>query len=90
MLYLSETIFMQTKLIPDHQQKRMEKIRSFIKNCRINDGYTQSELASKADLHVNSIQRFEKGISRNISLLTLFSLIDALEMSLSEFFVGMD
>ena len=81
---------MQAKLLPEHQQKGMEEIRAFVKNCRINDGLTQSELSSRSNLHVNSIQRFEKGISRNISLLTLFSLIDALEMPLSEFFVDME
>lgn len=89
-LYLSETTLMHAKLIPEHQQKRMEEIRSFIKNSRINDGYTQSELGGIANLHVNSIQRFENGINRNISLLTLFSLIDALEMPLSEFFADME
>ncbi len=81
---------MQAKLIPQRHQKRMEEIRSFIKNCRINEGYTQSELGGKANLHVNSIQRFENCFSRNISLITLFSLIDAMEMPLSEFFADME
>jgi transcriptional regulator with XRE-family HTH domain len=81
---------MPTKPMPDYQEERINEIRSFVRNSRINSGLTQFELSRKADLHVNSLQRFEKGFSRNISLITLFSLIDALEMPLSEFFAGME
>lgn len=58
----------------------------FIKSYRINEGLTQSEFSEIADVHVNSLQRFEKGNLKNIKLLTLFTLIDATSMSLSEFF----
>jgi len=85
-MYLWETLVMHKKLIPEYQEKRIEEIRLFIKNYRINDGLSQSEYSEIADVHVNSLQRFEKGNLKNIKLLTLLSLIDATEMSLSEFF----
>ena len=81
---------MQKQSIPEYQEKRIEEIRLFIKNYRINDGLTQAEFCEIADLHVNSLQRFEKGSLKNIKLLTLLSLIDATEMSLSEFFQTME
>jgi transcriptional regulator with XRE-family HTH domain len=81
---------MQKKSIPEYQEKRIEEIRLFIKNYRINDGLTQSEFSKISDVHVNSLQRFEKGSLKNIKLLTLLSLIDATEMSLSEFFQTME
>ena len=81
---------MHKQPIPEYQEKRIEEIRLFIKNYRINDGLSQSEYSEIADVHVNSLQRFEKGNLKNIKLLTLLSLIDATEMSLSEFFQTME
>ena len=81
---------MQKQSIPEYQEKRIEEIRLFIKNYRINDGLSQAEFCEIADLHVNSLQRFEKGSLKNIKLLTLLSLIDATEMSLLEFFQSME
>ena len=81
---------MHKQPIPEYQEKRIEEIRLFIKNYRINDGLTQADFSEMADLHVNSLRRFEKGSLKNIKLLTLLSLIDATEMSLSEFFQTME
>lgn len=81
---------MQKQSIPEYQEKRIEEIRLFLKNYRINDGLSQADFSELADLHVNSLQRFEKGSLKNIKLLTLLSLIDATEMSLSEFFQSME
>lgn len=89
-LYLLETMVMPKQPLPEYQGKRIEEIRLFIKNYRINDGLTQSEFSKIADVHVNSLQRFEKGSLKNIKLLTLFTLIDATSMSLSEFFQTME
>ena len=81
---------MHKQPIPEYQEKRIEEIQFLIKNYRINDGLSQSEYSEIADVHVNSLQRFEKGNLKNIKLLTLLSLIDATEMSLSEFFQTME
>ena len=89
-MYLWETLVMHKQPIPEYQEKRIEEIRLFIKNYRINDGLSQADFSEMADLHVNSLQRFEKGSLKNIKLLTLLSLIDATEMSLSEFFQSME
>ena len=80
---------MQKQSTPEYQLRRIEEIRLLLKNYRINDGLTQTEFSKIADLHVNSVQRFEKGSLKNIKLLTLLSLIDATGMSLSEFFQTM-
>ena len=81
---------MHTNTIPDNQEKIIEDIRLYIKNYRINDGLTQAEFSELADVHVNSLQRFEKGNVKNIKLLTLFSFIDATSMSISEFFQSIE
>jgi transcriptional regulator with XRE-family HTH domain len=83
-------MFMQKQPLPEYQEKRIEEIRLFIKNYRINDGLTQSEFSKIADVHVNSLQRFERGSLKNIKLLTLLTLIDATSTSLSEFFQTME
>jgi len=80
---------MHKQPIPEYQLRRIEEIRLLLKNYRITDGLTQTEFSKIADLHVNSVQRFEKGSLKNIKLLTLLSLIDATGMSLSEFFQTM-
>jgi DNA-binding XRE family transcriptional regulator len=72
----------------DQQRKRYDEIRMFVKNFRINDGITQQEFSKTAELHTNTIQNFESG--KNITLLTLFGCIDAMGMTLSEFFDGIE
>ncbi len=89
-LYLFETIFMHTTTLPDYQEKRIENIRLVIRNYRINDGLTQAKFSELADVHVNSLQRFEKGNLKNIKLLTLLNFIEATSMSLSEFFQSIE
>lgn len=81
---------MSKKQIPEHQRKRKEQISLLIKNWRLCEGLTQHQYSKLADVHVNTIQKFEKH-SINISVLTLFSIIDAMDgMTLSEFFAGME
>lgn len=79
---------MKSKLIPDQQRKRYDEIRLFVKNYRINDGITQRDFGSMAEIHTNTLQNLESG--KNITMLTLFGCIDALGMTLSEFFEGME
>lgn len=76
---------MSNRLIPEHQKKRIEEISLFIKNYRINDGLTQTDFGKLSDIHHNTIQRFEAG-NKNITIGTLFRMIDAMEMTPSEFF----
>ena len=80
---------MSKRIIPEHQKKRIEEISLFIKNYRINDGLTQSDFSKLSDIHHNTIQRFEAG-NKNITLATLLNCIDAMDMTLSEFFESME
>lgn len=79
---------MKSKPIPDQHRKRYDEIRIFIRNYRLNDGITQQELSEMAEVHINTIQNLESG--KQITVLTLFSCIDAMGLSLSEFFEDMD
>ena len=72
----------------EQQIKRITEISMFIKNWRVNDGLSQSEFSSLAGTHANTIHNLEAG--KNITLLTLFNTLDAMEMTLSEFFDGME
>jgi transcriptional regulator with XRE-family HTH domain len=77
------------KQIPEHQQKRIEEINLFIQHWRMGENLSQREYSKRANIHVNTLQRFQTHNS-NISIQTLFALIDALDdMTLSEFFSGM-
>jgi transcriptional regulator with XRE-family HTH domain len=78
------------KQIQEHQRKRLEEISRFIKNYRICENLSQREYSKIADTHVNTLQKFEKQKTKNISVHTLFAFIDAMDgMTLSEFFAGM-
>jgi DNA-binding XRE family transcriptional regulator len=79
---------MHRKLIPDHHIKRYDEIRMFIKNYRVNDGLTQRDFGNMAEIHTNTLQNLESG--KNITLLTLFGCIDAMGMTISEFFEGLE
>jgi len=80
---------MSKRKIPEYHLKRFEEITGFIRNYRINDGLTQAEFSNMSETHVNTIQRFEVG-DKNITLVTLFNFIDAIDMTLGEFFEGME
>ena len=89
-IYNEYLINMSKRKIPEHQSKRLEEISLFIKNYRLCEGLTQREFSNIADVHVNTIQKFEKH-KINISILTLFACIDAMDgLTLSEFFAGME
>jgi transcriptional regulator with XRE-family HTH domain len=56
-----------------------------MKRLRLEKGWTQEELAKRADLHrtyIGSIERYE----RNVSLLNIERIATALEADIKEFF----
>lgn len=81
---------MSKRTIPKYQMQRIDEISLFIKNYRINDGLTQTDFGKISDTHHNTIQRFESGKKKDIKLRTLFNWIDAMGMTLAEFFDGME
>ena len=80
---------MSKRKIPEYHLKRFEEITGFVRNYRINDGLTQAEFSDMSNTHVNTLQRFET-CDKNITLVTLFNFIDAMDMTLGEFFEGME
>lgn len=56
-----------------------------IRKRRIELGYSQEVLANKTGLHRTYISDIERG-KRNLTFLNLIAIINALEISVSEFF----
>lgn len=79
---------MPKKQIQEFQIKRIEKIGSFIKNWRTNENYSQYLFSKMAEKHTNTISNIEAG--KNITLVTLFDCLDAMGISASEFFEGVE
>ena len=72
-----------------NHQKRMEYIASFLRNYRMNVGKTQYELSDCTNsVHRNTIIRAE--IAKNISLLKLFEILDALELQPQDLFMDVE
>ena len=72
-----------------HHQKRMEYIASFLRNYRLNTGKTQYDLSEcTSSVHRNTISRAEA--AKNISLLKLFEILDALELQPSDLFLEVE
>ncbi|MGYP000877121597 len=80
---------MSKRKISEYHKNRFEEITGFVRNYRINDGLTQAEFSDMSETHVNTLQRFET-CNKNITLVTLFNFIDAMDMTLGEFFEGME
>ena len=62
-----------------------QKVGKRIKELRHKLGISQEELAARADIHRTYIASLEVG-KRNISIIALEKIVNALEVSLSEFF----
>ena len=74
--------------LTDQNRKRLEYLGTYLRELRFNEGMTQKELSQNLNLHRNSIIRAEN--NHNITLLTVFELADALDISLSELFQDME
>ena len=72
------------KPIPDLHKKQLEAISNYLRELRFREGLTQTELSEQVNLHRNTIQRAENG--GNTTLLTIFELADALDISPTELF----
>lgn len=72
------------KQIPDHHQKRLDYISTFIKELRLSEGMTQKELSRNSNLHRNTIIRAEN--AENLTLLSVFELVDTLDINLNDLF----
>ena len=64
----------------------LENISNQIRDLRVSKKITQQELAERTNLSVPYISQIENS-HRNISLETFVKIVDALEVSLSDFFL---
>jgi transcriptional regulator with XRE-family HTH domain len=70
---------MCTKTISKNHDKRLRAIGAFIRELRYAEGLTQAEFSNQTNLHRKTIQRMEGG--KNMTLLTIFELADAFDIS---------
>ena len=77
---------MKARTITPENQKRLEILGMYIRELRINQGMTQIGLRDNLNSppHRNTIIRAEAG--KNISILTVFELADALDVEIKELF----
>lgn len=68
--------------------KRLDSVSSMLRELRFNYGFTQLQLGQQINKPRNSISRSEN--SKNMTLKSLFEFIDGYDISLNEFFSGMD
>ena len=74
------------KDIPPYNKERLQSITTFLKWYRINSGLSQRELSEYSGVHRNTIVRYESDNTNNLTLLTVFEIVDALDLSLNEVF----
>jgi transcriptional regulator with XRE-family HTH domain len=74
------------KDIQQYNKERLQAITSFLKWYRINSGLSQKELSEYSGVHRNTIIRYESDYPNNLTLLTVFEIVDALHLSPNEVF----
>jgi transcriptional regulator with XRE-family HTH domain len=79
---------MSNKPIPAQHHKRLEYLSTFLRELRLNEGLTQQELSKQMKLHRNTVIRAEN--AGNMTLLSLFELADALDISPKELFLDIE
>jgi lambda repressor-like predicted transcriptional regulator len=75
---------MEERKIPQHQMHRFEYLSCLLKNLRLNDGHSMREKAQQANLHYNTIYHSEN--VSNLTLLSLFELLDSYGVKVNEIF----
>ncbi len=76
------------KTISEHNKKRLEEIGLLLHELRLNECMTQKELSDNIDLHRNTIIRIEN--SKNVTLISLFEIIDYYNINLCELFADVE
>jgi transcriptional regulator with XRE-family HTH domain len=77
---------MNPNKISSFNHKRLKELGCFIKHFRINRGLSQQELSELSGIHRNTIIKLESINPKNISIITLFEVLDALELCVFELF----
>jgi len=71
--------------VKDLDLVQLKKIGKRVQELRLKKNLTQKELAFVVDVEISQITRIERGII-NTSILNLMKIVDALEISMSDFF----
>ena len=71
-------------VIPENQKKKFDLLAAYLRELRFSEGLSQIEISQKGNLHRNTIMRAEDG--KNLTLLSVFELADALDISPKELF----
>jgi transcriptional regulator with XRE-family HTH domain len=79
---------MTSKKIAEQNIVRLRYLSKLLNELRLNSGMTQVELSQQMQLHRNTIIRAEN--AENLTLLTLFELVDALDISPKELFADIE
>ncbi len=80
----------KTKEIQQHNAERLQAVTGFLKNYRINSGYSQQLLSEYSDIHRNTISRYESSTPENLTLRTVFEIADALEIDINQIFLEIE
>jgi len=73
---------MNAKQIPEHQQKRLQQISTFLKELRLNNNQTQFEVSRETGIHPNTLIRIES--SKNFTVIKLLLLAEQYQISPAE------
>ena len=78
---------MKSEEIQEHNIDRLQAVQAFLKWYRINSGLSQQMLSEGSDVHRNTIIRYESCNPKNLTLLTVFQIADALELDVNQIFL---
>ena len=79
---VKEVFIKKLLVIVKGDNKELTTIGLFLKELRINSGYTQLELSHLSAVHLNSISRIENG--NNFTIAMLLRLAEVLEITPAE------
>ncbi len=74
------------KVTQEHNIERLNAVSAFLKEYRINSGYSQLELGECSNRHRNTIVCYETSNAHNLTLMTVFEIADALEIDINQIF----
>ncbi len=75
------------KVTPKYNIERLRAVSTFLKEYRINSGYSQHELSECSNRHRNTIVSYETSNANNLTLMTIFDIADALEVDINQIFI---
>lgn len=70
--------------IEDSNRQKLCELTTFLRELRVNHGYTQQEVSQEIKVHRNSISRIET--NHNFTVLRLYELAEFYDIPIVEFF----